>query len=91
MEFNDIRMIDQLHCGNFPLNLFNHLMTKNMIAIENLDGNALTSVDILSELNLSEITFAQSLAQFVLPNPRPGLHGRTTASCVRLSQHRISQ
>lgn len=51
--------------------MFDHLVTEDLVAVEDFDGNAVTSVDVSGELDLGKGTLTQGFTQLVVPDTCP--------------------
>lgn len=48
--------------------MFDHLVTEHLDAVEDFDGNAVTGLEVLGELDLGKGTLTQGFTQLVLPD-----------------------
>lgn len=51
--------------------MFNHLVTEDLVAIEDLNGNVVTGLNVLGELDLGKATLTDSFTKLVLPHTCP--------------------
>ena len=51
--------------------MFHHLVTEDLVAVEDFDGNVVTGLDILGELDLGKATLTQGSTQLVPPDTCP--------------------
>lgn len=51
--------------------MFHHLVTEDLVAVEDFDGNTVPSVDISGELDLGKGALTQGFTQLVVPDACP--------------------
>ena len=51
--------------------MFNHLVTEDLVAIEDFNGNVVTGLNVLGELDLGKATLTHSFTKLVLPHTCP--------------------
>lgn len=69
-QLDDIRMLHELHGGDFSFDLLHHLVLQNLLLVQNLDGHFLPCFDVPRRLHFRKCALAQRLAQVVFPDPR---------------------
>lgn len=61
--------------------LFHHLVAEDMVTIKDFDGNMVTILNVLSELDLSKASLANGFSQLVLSHAGTRSHGLLPAHC----------
>lgn len=70
MQLDHIGMFDQLHSRNLPLDLLDHLVAEDVVAVEHLDGADGAGAGVARVLDLGEAALADGLADLVRAHPR---------------------
>jgi hypothetical protein len=80
-ELDDIGMLDQLHGGDFPFDLLDHLVLQDLLLVQDFDGDVHPRLDVPGHLHFGKCALPQRLAEVILPNPR-AFHVRRHPVCI---------
>ena len=71
--------------------LTDHFVLKNILFIENFDGNILFRLNVPSEFHLSKISFSEGPSEFVPPHTRLASASSSTTTTTSRRRHSLTR